>query len=184
MSVIPSQLRRAVTATSATLGLGLSGVIAIPTAAQAAPVGIVCAVGSQTTNYSPPLTNAPRQTTAASTENYGCTSLFTGVSSATGTHTATSEQSCLLTVVPPTNTSTRTYTWNTGQSSTITFVSSTVVTAADGTTTITSLGSVTTGLGQGSAAVRVVVQPQLSLTACATTGLNTVNGIATLNILP
>lgn len=184
MSSARSRRRRTLTCASAAVGLGLAGVIASPAAAQAAPVAIACAVGSQTTGYSPALTNTPTQTTVTSTENYGCTSLFTGVSSATATRTTSSELSCLLVVVPPTNTSVRTYTWNTGQTSTITFTSSTVVQAANGTTTITSVGAVTSGLGQGSLATRVVVQPQLSLTACATTGLDTANGLATLTILP
>ncbi len=169
------------------LGLGSGTAAAEPTAlsdlaAAPAPVGIVCA-GAQTTDYAPPLTNTTRNTKTKSTENFNCSSLA-GVSSATSTHTATSPQSCVLALVPPTNTSTRTYTWNTGQSSTVTFFSSTVATLANGTKVTTSVGTVTAGLGEGSTATRVVTLPSLSLTACATTGIDSLTGPATLEILP
>ncbi|MEU4742806.1 hypothetical protein AB0G02_20405 [Actinosynnema sp. NPDC023658] len=184
MNATKSRHIRITAAAGAALGLAAAGVVVVPGSAQAAPVAIVCAVGSQRTDYTPPLTNTTRDTAVSSTENYSCTSLLTGVSSATGTTANGGEQSCLLALVPPTDTSIRTYQWNTGQSSTIAFFTNTVATLANGTTVITSVGSVSSGLGQGSAVTRVVAQPSLSLTACATTGINTLNGNATLEILP
>jgi hypothetical protein len=171
------------------LGLGTAaagpldpGGLATAPTAQASPLAIVCA-GTQTTDYEPALTNTTQNTKTTSTEKYhNCTSLA-GVSSATGTHTATSPQSCLLALVPPTNTSTRTYTWNNGQSSTITFLTSTVATLLNGTFVITSAGTVTAGLGKGSAATRMVTQPNPRLTACATSGVDSLTGPATLQIL-
>lgn len=90
---------------------------------------------------------------------------------------------CLVSLTPL-GTSTFTYHWNTGQSSTVTFNNTTVVRAANGTSEVTSTGAVTAGLGQGSAVVKVVVLPQPSLTACATTGVESLTGPATLSILP
>ncbi|MEU1630199.1 hypothetical protein ABZ746_33865 [Streptomyces sp. NPDC020096] len=75
-----------------------------------------------------------------------------------------------------------TYWWNNGKSSTITFKVTNVVRAANGTTTVTSLGAVTDGLGKGSVATRVVVLPALSLTACDTTGVEQEVGLASLSI--
>ncbi len=150
-------------------------------AAQATPVTIVC-VGAQTTHYNPPLTNTTQNTTAKTTEDHNCTPL-PDVSSAHSTHTATSPQSCVLTLVPPTNTSTRTYTWNNGQRSTITFFSSTVVTLVNGFKVLTFIGTVTDGLGEGGIATRVVTLPSLNPTACATTGISSLTGTVTLEIV-
>ncbi|MDP9073974.1 MAG: hypothetical protein M3N98_07335 [Actinomycetota bacterium] len=76
-----------------------------------------------------------------------------------------------------------TYRWNTGKSSTITFDRTTVARAADGTTTVTALGTVSKGLAKGSIATRVVVLPAIDLTACATMGLAAQTGTATLEVL-
>ncbi|WP_181797607.1 hypothetical protein [Streptomyces sp. WELS2] len=84
----------------------------------------------------------------------------------------------------PLQTTVVTYVWNTGDSSTITFSNTDVVKAADGTSTVTATGAVTAGLGQGSSAVKVIVLPQLSPTACAASGVSSITGPATLSILP
>ncbi|MEV6808437.1 hypothetical protein [Streptomyces sp. NPDC051132] len=153
-------------------------------AAHAAGVDIVCAVGSEHASYDPPLTNAPRSTDITETENFGCTSLTTGVSSGTAAFSRTRDVSCLLVLTPPHTVTSETYAWNTGQSSTVTYVSTTAARAADGSTVVTALGSVTSGFGQGSAVTKVVVEPQPSLTACATTGLQSTNGTASLAVAP
>jgi hypothetical protein len=129
------------------------------------------------------MTNTVQNVAVTSTENFSCTSLLTAVSSGAGSKTSTYSLSCLLALQPPNNTSTHTYAWNTGQSSTVTYTSSTVVVAANNTEVITSLGSVTSGLGQGDLVTRVVVLPSLSLTACSTTGVSATTGVATLEIV-
>jgi hypothetical protein len=143
---------------------------------------VVCE-GSQTVTYSPPLTNTPQQITTQRNVNLSCTSLLTAISSGNGSSVFPETTSCLLSVTPPNTVSTFTYNWNTGQSSTVTFSSNTVVHAANGTTTVTALGSITSGYGQGALATRVVVSPALSLTACATTGITQQTGITTLTLL-
>lgn len=175
------KVTRLITTAASTVGLVAAGLGLAP-AASAAPVGIVCALGSQSNTYSPPLTNTPQALTAHVTENYSCTSLFTPVSSASGSATIEFNAGCLLTALPLVSDE-LTYTWSTGQSSTILFNNTTEVRAANGTATITSLGSVTSGLGQGSIATRVVVLPALSLTACATTGISAQTGTATLAVI-
>ncbi|MGW2277822.1 hypothetical protein [Streptomyces sp. NPDC001770] len=163
-----------------TVGLLIAGFAAAP-AASATPVDITCAVGSQTASYSPPLTNTTQPTLASVTENYSCISLTTGVSSGATSAVFPEDAGCLL-VAQPAHTAVTTYTWNTSQTSTITFTLSNVVRALNGTTTVTSLGSVTAGLGQGSLATRVIVLPALSLTACSSTGVASQTGVATLTV--
>ncbi|MGV9698693.1 hypothetical protein ACWDTR_23405 [Streptomyces sp. NPDC003470] len=165
------------------LAVAVLGTASHAGATEQSAVGVVCAAGSHTSAYNPPVINTPRTTTVTSTENFSCTSVLTGVSSGSGTSASTLSLNCLLTVSSPFS-ATWTYEWNTGETSTITFGLSEAVKAADGTTVVTSTGSVTAGLGQGSLAVKVTVMPQLSLTACATTGVSAVTGPATLTILP
>jgi hypothetical protein len=187
MRVTPARIRRAAGAFAAALALGLTAVAAVPPAAQAASPGLVditCPLGAYTTNISPPLTNTQRPTTFDSTENLSCTSLLSGVSSGTTHRTSTIDLSCLLFLQPPTAQQTVTYSWNTGQSSTVTYVSYTIAMAANGTRAITKVGAVTQGLGIGEIATEVLVIPSLSLNACATTGISTQTGDATLAILP
>ncbi|MFS0696052.1 hypothetical protein [Streptomyces nitrosporeus] len=175
--------RRLPATLAAALTLSVGGVVAAP-ASHATGVDITCLAGSSNVTYDPPLTNTLRDTNTTVTNNFSCTSLLTGVSSGTATATRVQELSCLLALTPPTATSSDTYTWNTGQTSTATYVSTTVVRAVDGTATVTAVGSITSGLGQGSSASKIVVIPQLSLTACATTGLEETNGVANLVIVP
>ncbi|MGW0929023.1 hypothetical protein [Streptomyces sp. NPDC002644] len=183
-AALPSLAPRHLSAALATaLTLTVGSVLVAPSA-HAAAVDITCLVGSSNVTYDPPLTNTSRTTNTTVTNDFGCTSLLTGVSSGTVTASRVQELSCLLALTPPTATSSETYTWNTGQTSTATYVSTTVVRAVDGTATVTATGSVTSGLGQGSSATKIVVIPQLSLTACATTGLEETNGIASLVIAP
>ncbi|MET8576548.1 hypothetical protein [Streptomyces sp. NPDC005012] len=175
------KVTRLIATLGSTLALAASGLLSA-SQASAAPVGIVCALGSQSNTYTPPLTNTPQPLTAHVNENYSCTSLLTGVSSASGSATIEFMAGCLLTALPLVSDE-LTYTWSTGQASTILFNNTTEVRAANGTATITSTGSVTSGLGQGSTATRVVVLPALSLTACATTGVSAQTGTATLAVL-
>lgn len=177
-----SRRARAVAATALGLSLILLGFLTAP-AASAAPVSIVCAVGSQTNTYTPPITNTPQPVTIDFTENYNCTSLLTSVTSGTGAYTASTTASCGLTLDGPYS-YTETYTWSTGQSSTVTYTTGETVRAANGTTTVTSTGTVTAGLGLGSTVTHVVVEPALSVTACAGAGISNLTGVATLAILP
>ncbi|GAA2118594.1 hypothetical protein GCM10009759_66010 [Kitasatospora saccharophila] len=171
-------------AVTSSLAVGLvGGLLGLSTAAHASPVDITCAVGSQTASYSPAMTNTTQPTSASITENYSCTSLSTAVSSGSTSAVFAEDAGCLLTAQPA-HTAVTTYTWDTSATSTITFTVSNVVRAVDGTTTVTSLGSVTAGLGQGSLATRVIVLPALSLTACAGAGVSSQTGTATLSILP
>ncbi|KUN33275.1 hypothetical protein AQJ30_34285 [Streptomyces longwoodensis] len=95
--------------------------------------------------------------------------------------------SCVISVQSPLTLPARTFTigWNTGESSTVTYPATTAVRAADGTVTITSVGAVTDGLGEGQVATQVTVEPNLDVTACATTGLSATDSLTnTLVIAP
>ncbi|MGW0931411.1 hypothetical protein [Streptomyces sp. NPDC002644] len=160
----------------------LSTTMVLAPAAQARSgslVDIVCE-GNETSTYSPPLTNTPQTTGVQSTENYTCSSLLTGVSSGTSSVTISGTYSCVLSLQPFTATST--YHWNTGQTSTAEY-GVTLARAADGTTTVTAIGTVTAGLGQGAAFTNVIVKPALDLTACSGSGLSQLTGPAVLTML-
>lgn len=179
-----SRSRRVAAASAGIFALATGGLLVAPAVpASSSTVGIICAVGSQTATYSPALTNDSKPTHVHITENYDCTSPLTGVSSASGSADIFEDASCLITAQPGL-TDIVTYQWNTGQSSIVTYSVTNVVRAANGTTTVTSVGAVTSGLGQGSTATRIVVLPALSLTACSTTGLAAQTGVAELNIAP
>jgi len=76
---------------------------------------------------------------------------------------------------------TATYTWNTGATSTVFFATTTVTRLADGTSNVTSVGSVTAGFALGSTAVREKIFPELDVTACMSTqGVTQLSGPATL----
>ncbi|MDF0374382.1 hypothetical protein OM788_004291 [Streptomyces sp. KA12] len=176
--------RRWPTVLGAALPLVFSVFVAAPPA-QAAParagalVDVVC-TGNETSTYTPPLTNTPQPTTVQSSENYSCTSLLTGVSSGTSTTTISGSYSCVISLQPFSATST--YHWNTGQTSTAEY-DVTLVRAANNTTVVTAVGTVTAGLGQGAAFTNVIVKPALNLTACASGGLAQLTGPATLTLL-
>ncbi|MFI9018946.1 hypothetical protein ACIGZI_33465 [Streptomyces griseus] len=160
------------------LGLGATGVLALATPASATPVDITCLTGMRNTAYTPSLTYTPQPTNLQITDNFSCTSLLSGVSSGSGTFSAYApSSSCLASVQSPLTSITTTYHWNTGASSTIVFASSTAVRAANGTVTVTSVGTVTAGLGVGQAATRVTVEPNLDLAACLDGGLSETNSV-------
>ncbi|MER5629126.1 hypothetical protein [Streptomyces nitrosporeus] len=163
--------------------LTAAGLGAVPQAhaAQAQVTDITC-LGSTTENYNPALTNTTQVVSASFTENYSCTSLTTSVSSGNTSSARVGTQNCLLSSTPS-GVEIVTYVWNNQSASTVTFDDVNVIRAVNGTATITSTGSVVSGLGVGSSAVRVIVIPQLSLTACATTGVSSATGTATLSIL-
>ncbi|MFI8178676.1 hypothetical protein ACIF6H_36095 [Streptomyces microflavus] len=182
MTVFRSAARRGPRSVLAALGtalsLALTTVVLAPTAAHASPVDITCLTGNRHTTYSPPLTNTPKPESLAITDNFSCLSLLSGVSSGTSTLGVNlPSSSCLLELTflsaLPVN-----YTWNTGQSSTITYATSNAVRAANGTVTTTSIGTVTAGLGLGQVATLITVEPALSPTACAGVGISATNSLA------
>ncbi|MEU6157845.1 hypothetical protein [Streptomyces sp. NPDC047130] len=177
------RLGRAALATVTAGALAAAGPLVAAPSAHASGVDITCLIGTSQATYDPPLSNTTQTLDIGVTETYGCASLNTSVSSGSTAYSATSEADCLLTANSYPG-ATRTYHWNDGRSSTITFTVSNAVRAVDGTTTVTSVGTVTAGLGVGGTATRVVVQPQLDLSACATTGVSSTTGTATLAVLP
>ncbi|MFF5900889.1 hypothetical protein ACFY8O_33915 [Streptomyces argenteolus] len=163
--------------------LTLAGLGIAPQAqAASAQVTDITCLGSSTENYSPPLTNTTQVVSTSFTESYSCTSLTTSVSSGNTSSARVGSQNCLLSGTP-TGLEIITYVWNNQNASTVAFSDVNVVRAVNGTATVTSTGSVISGLGVGSNVVRVIVIPQLSLTACATTGVSSATGTATLSIL-
>lgn len=161
-----------------TLGLSMVGLLVTPASAGAASTDITCLTGSRNTIYSPPLTYTPTATSLAISEHFSCVSLLSGVSSGSATFSASAPStSCLASVQSPLTSISVTYNWNNASSSTVTFASSTALRAADGTVTVTSIGTVTAGLGSGGLATKVTVEPNLNLTACLNGGLSETNSV-------
>ncbi|MFB7175914.1 hypothetical protein ACFCYM_34645 [Streptomyces sp. NPDC056254] len=152
-----------------------------PPAARAhtALTSLLC-TGEATGTYDPPLTHTTRQTTVAGTEDYDCVGNVL-ITAGTGTFSVTQDASCTsLNLDVPNHV---TYHWNPGtRSSSVSFPHTNVV-RANGLVAVTSTGTVTSGLGKGASANRVVVLPEPDLTACSGDGLEDFNGTATLTIL-
>jgi hypothetical protein len=160
--------------------------VALPAHA-ASPLDSIVCTGSETDDFTPPLTNTPRATTVDVRDDYSCTSLTSAVSSASGSFSVTDVEGCLLTVIPSEPPFSVVYTFKIGTASspsTVTFTSDTVVNAANGTKIVTSLGTVTSGWNLGAPVTRVVIVPSLSLTACAGPGVASYTGVSTLTVTP
>jgi hypothetical protein len=179
----PWKCRGLPAAALAASGALIAGGVLVAPAAHAAPVGIVCAPGSTTAHYSPPLTPVSRPTDVQIQDDYSCTSLLApGISSGSGSYSYTQDSSCSLTLGIG-GTQSVVYRWDTGQSSIVHFTSYNVVRAANGTATVTALGTVTAGLGRGEPATRIVVAPELDIIACSTAGISAQTAPATLTIV-
>jgi hypothetical protein len=84
---------------------------------------------------------------------------------------------------PAPHPATTTFSWNSGASSTIAFSLSTVDRLVNGTTVVTSYGTVTHGFDQGAQAIHTAVQPQLDLIACAGAGVARLTGPEVLQLM-
>ncbi|WP_031055962.1 hypothetical protein [Streptomyces ochraceiscleroticus] len=140
--------------------------------------------GEQTASYSPAMKNKEQTLTATVAENYDhCASSPDGIRGGEGTASFKEKASCLLTAEPG-RTDEIQYIWDAGKkTSTVKFSVTNVVRAGDGTTTVTSVGDVTDGLGAGGKATRVVVLPALDLAACSDDGVPSQKGTATLKFV-
>lgn len=178
-----SRPRRTLAVLFAALALVLGGLLTAP-AAQAAPAALgdlVCPAGNQAVSFSPGLTNTSKTTTITYNATLGvCASLtHPEITSGGSAGTVVAPYSCLDLL--NTSTGTQTFTWNTGQSSVLSYTRT--VTILNGQTVITLTGTITSGLFTGGHAVFTVVEPALQLTACETPqGLTSQAGVTTLVI--
>lgn len=158
------------------------GFATLPTAApaQAVPVVVTC-TGTQTTTFSPGLTNTP-QTVVRAGQNIHSPCISTQLPftmSGLVTFTSTSTLSC--TSLTTANTGTDIIAWSTGRTSTFDY--NRTVTTAGGQTVVTLTGSITAGDFTGAAAVETIVSPALDLSACATPqGITSTYGVSELTI--
>ncbi|ASU78630.1 hypothetical protein CDG81_10480 [Actinopolyspora erythraea] len=139
--------------------------------------------GTQEARYSPGLTNEPQEVTVEIDETYDtCTSVPSGITSGSGSSTVTEQASCLVEGTFNVKDVFK-YTWNTNEKSEVTFTRTQVVRLANGTTKVTSNGTVTKGLGEGLLAQREVLLLTTSFDACDTEqGLQEQSGPAQLII--
>lgn len=145
--------------------LAASGAALVVQAPDAYAATLLNCSGTATVGFNPGLTNTTQQTTVTDDESYApCTVPNTGIVSGSGSLTVTVNASCVANVIQVP--SSATYTWNTGQTSAVQFGSNEVVRLADGSTQVTSTGSVSRGFGAGAQATRVIVLPQLNAAQC------------------
>ncbi|MER6047517.1 hypothetical protein ABT168_08635 [Streptomyces sp. NPDC001793] len=171
---------RSLSCAVASVLLACGTVVGTASAAHASGTLLHCE-GYFSTTYSPPLTNTPRQTKVTFHNDLDYCPVG-GVTSGDASGEFTAVRGCTTLDLPP-HPATTTFQWNTGVSSTISFSTSTVDRLADGTTVVTSYGTVTTGFDQGAQAVHTAVQPQLDPLACAGSGVASVSGPEQLEFL-
>lgn len=146
---------------------------AVP-AAHALPASLLYCEGYFSVTYEPPLTNTPTLTKVTFHNDLGyCPTAPIISGEASGEFSAV--RSCTTLDLPP-HPATTTIHWNTGASSTIAYSLSTVDRLVNGTTVVTSYGTVTHGFHAGSQAVHTAIQPNLDLTACAGPGVTRLTG--------
>lgn len=176
----PAAMRRRCVALG--VALAATGGGAALAAPQAEAVDLLTCGGTVATSYSPPLTDTPQPVTTSTTTLYQpCVNVTNPLEFRTGISAATfgpSERSCqsLLRVLP----GRQLIRWSTGGTSTFTFT--TFITSSNGILQVTETGSITDGDFRGRTAVSVVAVLQTDLAACATTGVASVGGLATLTI--
>jgi hypothetical protein len=158
----------------------LSTLIAAP-AAHATPMTLVHCEGSFIVTYDPPLTNTPTLTEVTFHNDLDSCPIG-GVTSGDASGEFSAIRSCTTLDLPP-HPATTTFYWNAGASSTIAFSLSTVDRLVNGTTVVTSYGTVTHGFDQGAQAIHTAIQPQLNAIACAGSGVAQITGPELLQLI-
>lgn len=178
---------RTVAALAALLAATASAAIIAPSAASAGTALVTC-TGQETVSWSPPLTNAPQDTTVTIDGALGaladpgtCVSVGTSVSSVSYQEVfAFPSDSCTTAGINLPGS--RVFTWDNGQTSTFTFSASIV--NGVGTEIVTLTGSITAGRFNGYTAVETIQVPQLDPALCAGSGITSNTAQAELEILP
>ncbi|MFI8992824.1 hypothetical protein [Streptomyces sp. NPDC053542] len=166
--------------TAALLGMTAGALFLAPSSAHGGTALLSCE-GEQKATYSPAMTKKEQLLTATVAENYHCLLAPEGISDGNGAASFKEKASCLATVQPNQRDVIQ-YAWNNRQTSTVEFKLTNVDRLANGTTMVTSVGKVTSGLGKDSTATRVVVLPSLDSDACFE-GVESQKGRATLKFV-
>jgi hypothetical protein len=175
-------MRRKLIALAVTSLLGGGLAAASPAAAQSSALDVVtCPLGTQSTTYSPGLTNTSRPTSYVSEGVVtGCVDLSgNGITSATYTGTGGGTAGCLESSL----TNTMLVNWSNGQSSTVTGTG-TIQLKPNGTSVVVHNGEVTSGAFDGSGVTLTLVLTSLDLLGCLTPeGVTNTGGPVTLTVL-
>ena len=142
-------------------------------------VDLTCAVGGETSTFSPGLTNTLRRiTTTVDGAQTKCISLSEPeIKSAKYKFTLQGDDSCLNPTLP---TYDITYNYNNGKFSKVHYVTSEEV-DGEGETVVTSIGTVTDGEFKGDMVTRTVTDTTLSPEQCLTTqGVTSITGVVTV----
>ncbi|MFD5560813.1 hypothetical protein [Kitasatospora griseola] len=164
----------------ATAALAAAALFAPAAPAHADVIQVVCG-GSQTTTYTPGLTNTPQTVQRSGTNIHTpCVSTLPPFSfSGSTSFTSTTTLSCLS--LTEANTGTDVIAWTTGRTST--FAYNRTVTIVQGQTVVTLTGSITAGDFAGATAVETITSVNLDLTACVTPqGVTSTYGVSELTI--
>jgi hypothetical protein len=160
-------------------GLAVAVLAAAGPSAAAATSTASCPVGTETTTYSPGVTNESRLITRRTTDAYGpCISSEPNIESATASDEGSVVRSCTTLLAGATFD--KTIKWNTGQTSTIqldvtvNYVAGSIVAAGHGV--------VVDGLFSGATAATTSVLPANLLLCDTPTGITSLFGVDTLTI--
>jgi len=156
------------------------GLIGLATPAQA--IGPTCVATSQIT-YSPGITLTPSSQSTDYTVSFsGClTPGRTDIVSGSRSGSFTGVRSC-LSVLPPSASGTLVVTWNTGETSTVSYTADGQ--DVGGQTVHTINGTITAGLFTGSSYTEVITQASLNLLSCLIPpGVQSQSGVGTLTVL-
>lgn len=151
-----------------------------PGNAQADPGDLTC-LGTVTANYSPGLTlTSSPQTVTTNEIDTPCTSASNpDVTSGHSAVTIETEAGCLEILQP--GSATKTFTWNTGETSVFSFNRS--ISRPGGNSVVTLAGAITQGLFAGRTALEVITFPNPNLLGCLTPpGVTSLFGVAALTI--
>lgn len=159
--------------------------LALPAAKQAHAATLLSCTGTQTDQYDPPMTNTMQTIKLTITDDYDSCSVLGDptLTSGNATFTITTTISCLVSLSMGDNQVT--YHWNspTNHTSSIDFPVTEAPRLADGTTQVTSTGTVTSGFDAGASATRVILMPELDATECSQGGVSVTTGPDTLTVI-
>lgn len=138
---------------------------------------LIC-TGTDTSTYSPPLTNTSRSETISNFANLTYCEVHSdsGITAGTDSSTITIVTSCTTLSFPAHTTS---YVWDNGQMSVVNYTT-TIVTRVNGTIQVQAIGKVVSGGFVGDNATETATLPALDLLECAGSGVPSLTGPETV----
>ena len=150
--------------------------------AHAAGSGALICSGTESVTFDPAVTSTPQDVTITVDDRYGPCPVSPDPQLTGGTThlVITRNLSCTNVVLAPAGSETDM--WNDGMQSVIGWTTSAVTVLLNGSHVDLHTGTVVSGLNAGFTAIKTVTDPDISI-ACNTTGLATLNGLVTIELV-